>query len=65
MNGNEFLDKMELIKPEYVEEADIKPKKQMANRIKWLQVLHLLFLQELSFCHKIIQYKILKLITIL
>ena len=38
MNGNEFLDKMELIKPEYVEEADIKPKKQMANRIKWVSL---------------------------
>ena len=38
MNGNEFLDKMELIKPEYVEEADIKPKKQMANRIKWISL---------------------------
>ena len=38
MNGNEFLDKMELIKPKYVEEADIKPKKQMANRIKWFSL---------------------------
>ena len=38
MNGNEFLDKMELIKPEYVEEANIKPKKQMANRVKWISL---------------------------
>lgn len=35
MNGNDFLDKMEKIKPEYVEEADIKPYKKKTNIIKW------------------------------
>ena len=28
MRGTEFLDKMELINPTYVEEADVKPKKK-------------------------------------
>ena len=35
MNGNDFLDKMEKIKPEYIEEADIKPYKKKTNIIKW------------------------------
>ena len=35
MNGNEFLDKMEKIKPEYIENADIKPHKKKTNIIKW------------------------------
>lgn len=34
MNGNEFLDKMEQIKPEYVEEADINPDKKKVNFVK-------------------------------
>lgn len=34
MRGNEFLDKMELIDPTYVEAADVKPKKERAW-IRW------------------------------
>ena len=34
MRGNEFLDKMELIDPTYVEAADVKPKKNRAW-IRW------------------------------
>lgn len=35
MRGNEFLDKMELIAPAYVEAADIKPKKKKKVWMKW------------------------------
>ena len=35
MRGNEFLDKMELIDPAYVEEADNKPKKKKSILVKW------------------------------
>lgn len=35
MRGNEFLDKMELIAPAYVEAADAKPKKKKNVWIKW------------------------------
>ncbi len=35
MRGNEFLDKMELIDPAYVEAADAKPKKRKTVWVKW------------------------------
>lgn len=35
MRGNEFLDKMELIDPAYVEEADKKPYKKKSIWLKW------------------------------
>lgn len=35
MKGNEFLDKMELIDPAYVEAADILPKKEKSAWVKW------------------------------
>lgn len=35
MRGNEFLDKMELIDPAYVEAADAKPKKKNHKGAKW------------------------------
>lgn len=35
MRGNEFLDKMELIDPAYIESADAKPKKKKGVWIKW------------------------------
>lgn len=35
MRGNEFLDKMELIEPAYVEAADNKPKKKKSILVKW------------------------------
>ena len=35
MNGNDFLDKMELIDPAYVEAADKVPKKKRAAWLKW------------------------------
>lgn len=36
MRGNEFLDKMELIDPAYVEAADAMPKKTRVSWIKWV-----------------------------
>jgi len=36
MRGNEFLDKMELIDPAYVEAADTKPKKGKNAWVKWM-----------------------------
>ncbi len=36
MRGSEFLDKMGLIAPEYIEEAEAKPKKRKARWIKWI-----------------------------
>ncbi len=36
MRGNEFLDKMGLVAPEYIEEAERKPKKRKNPWIKWL-----------------------------
>lgn len=38
MNGNEFLDKLELINPEFVEAADIKPKRKKYTKIKWTAI---------------------------
>ena len=35
MRGNEFLDKMVLIDPTYVEAADVTPKKKKSNWVKW------------------------------
>ena len=35
MRGNEFLDKMELIDPAYVEAADATPKKKKSVWVKW------------------------------
>lgn len=35
MRGNEFLDKLELIEPAYVEAADNKPKKKKSILVKW------------------------------
>lgn len=35
MRGNEFLDKMELVNPAYVEAADIKPKRKKLVWVKW------------------------------
>ena len=35
MNGNDFLDKMELIDPAYVEAADETPKKKRVAWLKW------------------------------
>ena len=35
MRGNEFLDKMELIDPAYVEAADTKPRKKKKTWLKW------------------------------
>ena len=35
MKGNEFLDKMELIDPAYVEAADAKPKRRKIAWVKW------------------------------
>ena len=35
MRGNEFLDKMELINPVYVEAADVIPKKKKNSWVKW------------------------------
>lgn len=35
MRGNEFLDKMELIDPAYVEAADIEPKRKKNTWVKW------------------------------
>lgn len=35
MRGNDFLDKMELIDPAYVEAADVKPKQRKHAWIKW------------------------------
>ncbi len=35
MNGNEFLEKLELINPEFIEAADIKPKRKKYTKIKW------------------------------
>ncbi|MBP3305190.1 MAG: hypothetical protein J6L24_04400 [Oscillospiraceae bacterium] len=35
MKGNEFLDKMELIDPAYVEAADINPKRKRNALLKW------------------------------
>ncbi len=36
MNGNEFLKKLELINPEFIEEADIKPKAKKHLLINWV-----------------------------
>lgn len=36
MNGNEFLEKLELINPEFIEEADIKPRAKKQLLIKWV-----------------------------
>lgn len=36
MRGNEFLDKMELINPEYIEEAAKKPRSKKRRFIKWV-----------------------------
>ena len=44
MRGNEFLDKMELIDPAYVEAADKKPVKQRGAWIKWGATAACLFL---------------------
>ncbi len=38
MNGNEFLEKLELINPEFVEAADIKPKRKKYTKIKWTAI---------------------------
>lgn len=38
MNGNEFLDKLELINPEFIEAADIKPKSKSNGFIKWVSL---------------------------
>ena len=35
MNGNELLDKMELIDPAYIEAADAQPNARRRVRIKW------------------------------
>lgn len=35
MRGNDFLDKMELVDPAYVEEADVKRNKKNSSWIKW------------------------------
>lgn len=35
MNGNEFLDKMELVDPAYVEAADTAPKKKKGAWLRW------------------------------
>lgn len=35
MRGNEFLDKMELIDPAYIEAADAKPKRRKSSWVKW------------------------------
>lgn len=35
MRGNEFLDKMELIDPAYIEAADIQPNKKKSVWVKW------------------------------
>lgn len=35
MRGNDFLDKMELIDPAYIEAADVKPTKKKNNWIRW------------------------------
>ena len=35
MRGNDFLDKMELIDPAYVEAADDKPKRKKRQRATW------------------------------
>ncbi len=35
MNGNEFLDKMELIDPVYIEAADAEPEKKKSVWIRW------------------------------
>lgn len=35
MRGTEFLDKMELIDPAYIEAADVKPKKKKSVWVKW------------------------------
>lgn len=36
MKGKEFLDKMELIDPAYIESADVKPKKKRNEWVKWM-----------------------------
>ena len=36
MRGNEFLEKIGLIAPEYIEEAEEKPKRKKNPWIKWL-----------------------------
>ena len=36
MRGNEFLSKMELIDPAYIELADAKPKKKKNVWVKWV-----------------------------
>lgn len=36
MNGNEFLEKLELINPEFIEAADIKPKVKNSRLVKWI-----------------------------
>lgn len=36
MNGNKFLEKLELINPEFIEAADIKPKTKKQVLIKWV-----------------------------
>ncbi len=38
MNGNEFLDKLELINPEFIEAADINPKAKKRVLIKWVAI---------------------------
>lgn len=38
MNGNEFLDKLELINSEFIEDADIKPKAKKRVLIKWVAI---------------------------
>lgn len=35
MRGTEFLDKLELVEPAFVEEADAMPHKKKQNRMKW------------------------------
>lgn len=36
MKGNEFLDKMELVDPAYVEAADVKPNTRKYSRVRWV-----------------------------
>ncbi len=38
MNGNEFLDKLELINPKFIEAADIKPKSKSNGFIRWVSL---------------------------
>lgn len=38
MNGNEFLDKLEHINPEFIEAADTIPKRKKHAKIKWITI---------------------------